>query len=421
MLTHTYNLYKESLSGLSRPVWLLTIVMFINRMGSMVLPFATIYLTQELGFSIAEAGFVMTCYGFGSLAGVYLGGKLVDTIGAWTVQVFSLFLTGICFFILMYVTTLIGFCIIYFCTSLIADTFRPANMVSMGLLAKPENRTRSMSLLRLAINLGYGAGSAIGGFLAITIGYGGLFIVDGMTCIFAGIFFATMIPHKRRTKEEKIAALAKKGSGKSPYQDKHFLGFVLMVFLNAVAFMQLFSLIPVYFKEVFFLNESEIGIIMAVNCFMLVAIEMPIIHHLEKKGYSKLLMCSIGSFLIMLAHLLFVFPAWSLLPIIFYIIFLTFGEMVNFPFASAHALDVSDPNNQGEYMGLYGMVWSAAFIIAPSLGGQLVEKIGWEALWFFTMVVGGLASLGYWVLYKKEMPDIIKRDDILDSAEISKV
>lgn len=424
MIRNSIQLYIDSLSGLAREVWLLTTVMFINRMGAMVLPFVTIYMTKNLGFTLAETGIVMTCYGAGSVAGVFIGGKLTDKIGAWSVQVTSLFLTGIGFFILRSVTSLEGFCILYFTLAMVADTFRPANMVSMGLLSKPEDRTRSMSLLRLAINLGYGSGTAIGGFLALSIGYDGLFIVDGATCILAGIFFMLTIPQKRRTAEEKALDKAKQKAGKSPYKDKNFLLFSFMVFLTAVAFMQLFTTIPVYFNEAFLMDEGQVGLVMSVNCIVLAAIEMPIIHYLEKRKFSKLKMCAIGTFLIMAAHLPFLSPSGGMILVWLYIIIITFGELINFPFASAHALDVSDPANRGDYMGVYGMVWSGAFILAPTLGFNLAELFGWKVMWTVVAVIGGVGSLGYWLLAEKivQKGTVLKDNpEVLDTADVLQV
>ena len=401
LLKQSYQLYADSLSGLSREIWMLTIVMFINRVGAMVLPFVSLYMTQDLGFSKDQTGTVLMCYGAGSLAGVFVGGKLTDKIGAWIIQVLSLLLTGIGFFVLREISSFEAFCVLYFCLCFVADTFRPANMVSVGLLSKPENRTRSMSLIRLAVNLGFGAGTAIGGFLALYIGYNGLFVVDGVTCILAAFFFMAVIPHKRRTAAEKAADKVTKKAGKSPYTDKKFLLFGLMVFLTATVFMQLFATIPVYFKEVFLLNEGEIGLYMAFNCFLIVLVEMPIIHQLELKNYSKLKMCAIGTMLIMLGHIAFLLPGTPFILVLAYIIFITFGEVINFPFAAAYALDASDPANRGDYMGLYGMVWAAAFIIAPKMGFYIADHYGWNALWWVVSGIALAGGLGYWLLAKK--------------------
>jgi MFS family permease len=45
----------------------------------------------------------------------------------------------------------------------LADMFRPAMFVSLATYAKPENRTRALTLVRLAVNLGFAAGPALGG------------------------------------------------------------------------------------------------------------------------------------------------------------------------------------------------------------------------------------------------------------------
>jgi predicted MFS family arabinose efflux permease len=54
--------------------------------------------------------------------------------------------------------------------------------VSLATYSKPENRTRSLTLVRLAVNLGF-AGPALGGLIIMNMGYGGLFWVDGSSCI----------------------------------------------------------------------------------------------------------------------------------------------------------------------------------------------------------------------------------------------
>ncbi|MCY7350383.1 MAG: hypothetical protein LH606_06920 [Cytophagaceae bacterium] len=68
------QLYRNAYGGLSRSVWLLSGAMLINRSGSMVVPFLSVYLTQSLHFSIGQAGLVMGCFGAGAMLGVFVGG-----------------------------------------------------------------------------------------------------------------------------------------------------------------------------------------------------------------------------------------------------------------------------------------------------------------------------------------------------------
>jgi len=81
---------------------------------------------------------------------------------------------------------------------IIADMFRPAMFVSLTTYAKPENRTRALTLVRLAVNLGFAAGPALGGLLIMGIGYKGLFWVDGATCILAISLFWALVKEKKK-------------------------------------------------------------------------------------------------------------------------------------------------------------------------------------------------------------------------------
>ncbi|MBK6785559.1 MAG: MFS transporter [Saprospiraceae bacterium] len=65
-------------------------MMLVNRMGAMVLPFMTLYLTTSLNFSYSQAGLIMSAYGAGSILGAYTGGFLSDRYNYYTVQLWSL-------------------------------------------------------------------------------------------------------------------------------------------------------------------------------------------------------------------------------------------------------------------------------------------------------------------------------------------
>ena len=98
MLDRLFKPYK----GFSREVWLLALITFVNRAGAMVIPFLSLYLNKDLGFSLSQVGWIMSCFGFGSLLGVFLGGKLTDQIGYYKVMYSSLLLGGLVFFILQF-------------------------------------------------------------------------------------------------------------------------------------------------------------------------------------------------------------------------------------------------------------------------------------------------------------------------------
>ena len=110
--------------GLSREVWFLALTTLVNRAGAMVIPFLSLYLTRSLGFTMGQVGWIMTCYGIGSVLGVFLGGKFSDRIGYYKVMLGSLSLTGLIFLSLQVVETFYGFCLGIFMLTLVADAFR---------------------------------------------------------------------------------------------------------------------------------------------------------------------------------------------------------------------------------------------------------------------------------------------------------
>ena len=190
IIQNTITLYKNAYAGLSREVWLLSIISLVNRAGSMVFPFMTIYLTQSLQFSLKEAGIIMSFFGLGSVVGAYVGGWLTDRIGDYKVQFWSLIATTIVLFFILKAQSFWGIAFMAFLLSVTADSFRPANKVAVAKYSKPENTTRSFALLRLAVNVGFAIGPAIGGILAAWKGYDWLFYADAVTCLAAALLLS---------------------------------------------------------------------------------------------------------------------------------------------------------------------------------------------------------------------------------------
>ena len=185
MLVRTLNLYRNAYSGLTRRMWLLALVMLINRCGTMVLPFMTLYCNHR-GYTATQGGLAVAIYGIGAVVGAFFGGKLSDKYGFYFMQMSALFGGGIMFILLGQMDSYLSICISIFFTSMLNESFRPANATAIAHYSTNENRTQSFSLVRLAINMGWGVGSALAGILA-SISYHLLFWVDGLTNIAAGI------------------------------------------------------------------------------------------------------------------------------------------------------------------------------------------------------------------------------------------
>ncbi len=415
MFARTLQLYKDSFKGLSQPVWIISIVMLINRSGTMVLPFLTVYLTTKLGFTLAEAGLVMAFFGGGSVLGSYLGGRLTDKFGYYPVQFWSIVLGGLMFFPLLLLTQLAHWCIATFLLATVADAFRPASMTAIAVYSKEHNRTRAYTLVRLAINLGWAIGPVIGGLLAATVGYSWLFIFDGLTCVAAGIYLRMALKEKKQkiSENDKAVETVPSTSVRSAYKDGWILLFLACNIFTMIAFMQLFSTLPVYFKDHFLMNEFQIGLVMSINALLIFGTEMPLIYKLENKA-NKLRIIAIGTLCIGLSFLVFNIIGWIGVVIIS-ILFITIGEMLNMPFSNTIVAERANEKNRGQYMGLFTISYSIAHIFAPILGTGVADYYGWTAAWYLLFGCTMLSFGG--LLYLEQLRGKMGVDTTVESAQ----
>lgn len=406
MLKNAFQRYIDNFKGFSREIWILTIITFINRAGTMVLPFLSKYLKEDLGFSYSQVGWIMVCFGVGSMLGSWLGGKLSDKIGFYKIMIFSLLTSGLMFFVIQYITSFIGLCISMFAIMTVADMYRPAMFVSIGAYAKPENRTRALTLVRLAINLGFAAGPALGGLIIMNIGYNGLFWADGITCIVAILIFWIKVKEKKKS-----AFTDKEHPGEilthSVFKDKPFWLFLFTCLISGILFFQMFTTIPLYHKEQFNLTEFQTGLLLTMNGILVFFCEMPIVSYVERKKINKVKVVAFGCVLMAVSMFLLLINTWvGILTIM--MLFMTFAEMFAFPFSNSVALSRAPKGHEGRYMAIYTMSFSMAHILSAKVGMEIIEyfkKDGYQMNWFFMGSIGLVGSLcGYWVyrLIQKE-------------------
>ena len=365
----------------------------------MVVPFMTIYMTQHIGVGISKAAFVMSLFGAGAIIGALIGGKLTDRLGSYYIQVTTLIGGGIMFIVLGQMRSYSTICLCTFLLAAVNEAFRPANTVAVAHYSKEENRTRSYSLNRLAINLGWAVGGGIGGFIA-SINYELLFWVDGITNLSgAALLYFVLAPSRNVATEVKVKK--EKVVGRTAYQDTNYMIFIFLLFLFAMCFFQLFTTIPVFYKEQFHLSVFFIGIIMSMNGLLIVLFEMITIFKLEGKR-PLLHFISVGVVLIGLAYFLHNTPGInkSILAVII-MFFFTFGEILSMPFMNSYFISRTMPHNRGQYAALLTVAWASAQAIGPFIGGLVAENYGYNILWMAVGSICMLIAVLFRLLHKK--------------------
>lgn len=359
---------------------MLALVMLINRSGSMVLPFLGVYMTDHLHFDIKSAGIVLSFFGIGSVVGSWFGGMITDKIGEFKVQSLSLFLSVPMFCLIPLFHTEIGLAVIIFIQSCISEAFRPANSVAVSKYAKPGNITRAFSLNRMAVNLGFSVGPALGGILA-AVSYDFLFYSNAIGALLAGLTYVFFF-RKRSYRNKKSMSSSTVDKGISPYKDSKFIVFAGACFLFSVCFFQLLNTLTIFYKEEAHLSAQKIGYILGFSGVIVVVMEMIMVQIAEK--YLKLKTTMLLGTLFCAVSFSMLAADTSIWLLVLSISILSVGEIWALPFMATITSLRSGANNKGAYMGLLGIAFSLSFIITPSLGTFIAAHFGFTVLWLAT-------------------------------------
>ncbi|WP_082140496.1 MFS transporter [Chryseobacterium sp. FH2] len=389
---------------------MLALVMLINRAGSMVLPFLGVYMTDHLHFSIENTGIVLSFFGIGSVLGSWLGGMITDKIGEYKVQYLSLLLSVPLFCLISVFKTEVGVAGIILTQSIVSETFRPANSVAITKYAKPENITRAFSLNRMAVNLGFSIGPALGGVLS-AISYEFLFFSNAFAALLAGLMYIGFFSKRNKlakikAKKVKEAIVIRKED--SPYRDSKFLVYCAFCMLFSICFFQLFSTLTIFYKDTAKLSQQNIGYILGYSGFLIVLLEMGFVQ-IAEKYFSLAVTMLLGTFICGFSYAMMAFD-YSMITLVVSMTLLCIGEIWTLPFMSTITALRSGANNKGAYMGLNGISFSIAFIITPYIGTMLAQKFGFNALWIGTGILATIIAIAFYFIVPWMLKD--KRENL---------
>jgi MFS family permease len=388
MFRRVFHFYREAYSGLPRMAWILSLVELINRTGTMVIFFLGIYVIQELGYSIIQAGYVLGAWGVGSLAGAYLGGWLCDRIGTHVVQKLSLLLTGALFVALSFVHAYLPLLALVFATGLVSDALHPANGTAMARACPPELRVKGFALNRLAANLGVTVGPVAGGYLAMS-DYRLLFWVDGATCLLAAGALWFLLPGASAPPP---AAAAAGEDGISPWRDRIFLAVVGLMLGLGMIFAQLFSTFPLYLRDSYGFPENRIGYAIAVNTILITFFEMILLHRLARVPPGRLIA----------AGALFFGLGFGMMPLgrgmayaALTVAIWTVGEMMALPTLAGVVANRAGESHQGRYMAVFSLSFTLSSIIGPVVGTAVYDRLGGDWVWAGVGALSILLWIGF--------------------------
>lgn len=361
----------QSLRSLPRPVWILFAGTFLNKFGTFVIPYLSLYLIGR-GYSVKQAGIAMGAYGAGHFAACIIGGHLADKVGRRPTIILSMFSTAILMLCLSLVTNFWSIVIVTALAGLTGELYRPASAALLTDLTSPGDRVRAFAAYRIAFNAGWAFGPATAGLLA-KYSFTWLFVGDAITSALYGIIALAFLPegihtHKQEAGWKEAIAIMR--------LDRHFQRILLATLLIAIVFFQMVSTLGLHMTSIGF-SAWTYGIIISLNGVLVVICELPLTSFSQRVGFDRTMV--IGYLLTGIGFgaigLMTALPGIVVCMIVF-----TIGEMLTAPLAIAQIADLAPANMRGRYMGAFGFTWASALIVAPVLGGILFESHP-AALW----------------------------------------
>lgn len=374
--------------GLPRPFWAIWAGTLVNRLGSFVLPFLSLFLTRGRGYSIGQAGLVLTAMGFGSAISQLIGGSLTDRVGRRRTMVGGLVASGVTLLGVGAAQGLALLCLTAFVYGIASELYRPAAQAAVTDLVAEQLRPRAFALIFWALNLGFAVATLLGGVLA-DHGYWLLFVGDAATSVGFALIVLRMVPETRPQRSG-----GEPGSLRHVLRDRLMLALVLSVILQSVAYMQAFYTLPLAIVHDG-LGTRGYGEVIALNGVLIVLLQPLLLGALGRRGRGPLLLIAnvvlgVGFALTTFAntipmHLLAV-TVWTL------------GEILSAGQLGALVASIAPVHLRGRYMGVFGTSFGISAFLAPALGTQTLEHLGEPTLWFGCLVSSVLAGIGLLVV-----------------------
>jgi len=374
-----------------RPVRLLIVGTLVNKLGTFIVPYLTLVLLRDFHMREGEAARLLFAYGFGSVVSILAGGVITDRFGRRRTLLVSLLGSGVLAVAMGVVPSVDLFVPLLVALGFIADLYRPAASAIIGDLLPSSDRASGFAGLRMAVNLGWAAGTALGGILA-DWNWRLLFLGDGLTTLAYGALVYFTIPETRPVFAPLVPATAPpdpKGTATdsrpvfgrgptNPLRDGVFLATTLAGLLLTLIFCCNLSVLPLTVTQSAGYPAVVFGLLAAVNGILIAFFEISITARLA--GFRRLRLAALGSLLVAVGFGmigLVMHWAWFLLAVVVF----TAGEILSSPQAMAFIADWAPPEARGRYLSFYQAMWSVGFAVNPAIALPLHAALGERAFW----------------------------------------
>lgn len=393
MVEYLFGRARIEFSRFDRRLYILSAGWLVTSAGfAMVIPFLSIYFHLELGMSMSAIGVFFGVTSVLRAAPQPFVGWLSDRIGRVSIMGWSQILRSFTFAgVGVAIVTDSGFWVIAAIISanyILGAFLHPAANAMVAELVPKEDRISAFGLLRIAGNLGWAIGPAVGGILAHQ-SYGALFFVAAGIMFVSGLYFLIALSEVRPSARNDAP----------DFQIRHIFNLrrdgrlfehCLISFVLFLAVAQLVAALSVYTVDSVGITKSQLGILYFINGFMVVVLQFPVsslFKRMTLTGQLSLgaMVYAVGYFLVGLAP-----NFWFLIVCM---VIITTAEMIVSPPSLTMVANLSPAGRYGRYMGIFGFFQTAGWSLGPTVGGGLLDLFAGRPIimWLLISMLGIIA------------------------------
>jgi MFS family permease len=385
--------FTTLVEGLPPTYWFIWLGTLINRLGGFVIPFLTLYLTNQRAIPISQAALVVSLFGAGSFISQLSGGELTDRLGRRPVMLMSFFITPIFMLALGFARDLSLVATSTFIVGFFTDLYRPAVGAAIADLVPSEYRTRAYGYNYWAINLGAAVAPVLAGLMA-GYDYLFLFVADALTTAIFGFIVLFGIRETRPAEAHDASQIPVRERLSQLKRAPILLIFSFLTLFFGMIYTQGYVGLPLDMQS-HGLGPQQYGVAIALNGLLIILVTIPVSNMAAK--WPRFETIAIAALLLGLGFGATALASNLLLFAISVAIW-TMGEIAATSVAPAIVADLSPIDLRGLYQGIFGAAWGLAYFIGPLMGGWVYENLGSNALWISCLIIGVVLAFCYYAL-----------------------
>jgi MFS family permease len=366
-----------------RPVWILAAGSFVNRSGTLVVPFLVLCLGAR-GYTAADAGVALAAYGIGKVAAAPCGGYLADRLGARGATAISMFAGAASMLALWWAIETGADSVHVSCllAGWASELYRPSvSTLIAASVPTRASRVTAFALYQLGVTVGLALGPVLGGIVA-GHSFTPLFLGDAATSAVWGVVSLIALPRTSRTADRKD-----RPTGRGPYGDHTFMRFWTSSLLISVVLFQAHSTFPLWLAAHGH-SSAFYGSLLGLNAALTGVFQLPLTRWTRRFRPWRVLV--LANLLTGLGFGMLILGG-GIVGVVAPVLVWSTGEILAWPVAAGWVTDHAPPGFAGRYAGARSLSFALAYVVAP-LVGTAIYGVSPPMVWASCFVFGSASA-----------------------------